>query len=308
MKKKIIFTILLISAYSIQAQIMPLNNEHLLNEFIINPALAGINDNTSISILSRMQWLGLSDAPRSQCVSFDSRIKAKGRYNHTGKLIRKSRIPRTGRVGFGGFVFNDRNKPFSRTVINLAYSYHLKTGKKRQHNLSLGFGVSVFLFGIDNSQFFASDMSDPTLSANENVFVPNLSFGLKYKYKNLFIAASSVHFMPMEIQFSDLRNEVEKNKNQLFIHSGINLSETKKISITPSIIYRSITNQIDANIFVASSKKYSLLISYHSTQSASATLGLKIKKLSIYYSYQFSTGEISNYNNGSQMMMIKYEI
>ena len=288
------------------AQIMPLNNEHLINEFVINPAFAGINDNTNISLLSRIQWLGLSDAPRSQCVSFDTRIKAKGRYNHTGKLIRKSRIPRTGRVGLGAYVFNDINKPFIRTGANFAYAYHLTFGKKRLHDLSLGFGLSIYILGFENSEFFASDMSDPILSENKNLIIPNMNFGLRYKYKKLFIGASAIHLFPQKIQFSDLKNEIEKSKNQIFIHGGINLSETKKINLSPSIIYRSITNQIDANICVTITNKYSLLVSYHTINAISTIIGISLKKISINYSYQFSTGEISNYNNGSQMIAIKY--
>ncbi len=296
---------MLSSVYFLQAQIMPLNNENLLNEFITNPALAGINKTTNISFLSRMQWLGLSEAPRSQCFSFDSRIKAKGRYNHSGKLIRKSRIPRTGRVGFGGFVFNDINKPFSKTGVNLAYAYHLQ---KANHNLSLGLGAAIYLLGHNNSEFIASDMNDPSLRSNENILLPNLNFGLFYKYKNFFLGASALHLLSQTIQFSDVKNEIEKSKNQIFVHSGIIFNEAKKTTLSPSIIYRSISNQFDANIKITRSKKYILSFSYHSTNSASVILGLKIKKLFLHYSYQFPTGSIINYNSGSQMMMINYEL
>ncbi len=287
---------------------MPINNEILLNELIINPAIAGINTNTNISLLSRLQWLGVEDAPRSQCFSFDTRIKTNKKYNHTGEMDSRSRIPRSGRVGLGGFVFNDINEPFRRTGVNFAYAYHLKKGKYLQHNLSFGFGTSFFLFSVDNTEFVATDMNDPAISAKTNLFIPNLSLGLKYNYQNLYLGASAVHFIPIETQFSDIKNEIEKNRNQLFVHAGMNLKEGQKITIMPSILYRTITNQFDANLGIKAAERYTLSVSYHSTKSVSAIAGLRINKIGIYYSYQFSTAKLENYKNSSQMIMINYEL
>ncbi|HIA06874.1 MAG TPA: type IX secretion system membrane protein PorP/SprF, partial [Flavobacteriales bacterium] len=60
------FGFLLSDAYSQQ---LPQYSQYLLNDFVINPAMAGRNDYSLIQSNVRYQWLGFNDAPRTFTVS-----------------------------------------------------------------------------------------------------------------------------------------------------------------------------------------------------------------------------------------------
>src|ERR1700710_1772255 len=62
--KKIIFSIsCILIAASAMAQQKPEYTQYILNQYIINPALTGIENYTDVKISHRHQWVGLQDAP-----------------------------------------------------------------------------------------------------------------------------------------------------------------------------------------------------------------------------------------------------
>ncbi|HNL83547.1 MAG TPA: type IX secretion system membrane protein PorP/SprF, partial [Chitinophagaceae bacterium] len=48
---------------STNAQQRPYYTQYILNNFIVNPAVAGIENYTDVKLSHRMQWVGLQDAP-----------------------------------------------------------------------------------------------------------------------------------------------------------------------------------------------------------------------------------------------------
>jgi type IX secretion system PorP/SprF family membrane protein len=52
-----------LTVYSVNAQQRPYYTQYILNNFIVNPAVAGIENYTDVKISHRMQWVGLQDAP-----------------------------------------------------------------------------------------------------------------------------------------------------------------------------------------------------------------------------------------------------
>ncbi|MFX7804404.1 type IX secretion system membrane protein PorP/SprF, partial [Acinetobacter baumannii] len=52
-----------IVSLSVFAQQRPHYSQYIMNNFIINPAVAGIENYTDVKLSHRMQWVGLQDAP-----------------------------------------------------------------------------------------------------------------------------------------------------------------------------------------------------------------------------------------------------
>src|SRR6476620_11018083 len=65
MKKIICFLVTLQSVSLCFAQQRPQYTQYILNNYIINPALSGIENYTDVKISVRDQWIGLTGAPQT---------------------------------------------------------------------------------------------------------------------------------------------------------------------------------------------------------------------------------------------------
>jgi type IX secretion system PorP/SprF family membrane protein len=61
--KSFLTFILLLSVHSLFSQQRPYYTQYILNNYIINPALAGIENYWDVKISHRHQWVGLNGAP-----------------------------------------------------------------------------------------------------------------------------------------------------------------------------------------------------------------------------------------------------
>ncbi len=78
-------------------------------------------------------WVGMSGSPSTYAASFQTRI-LKNSFISKSTSVRKKIIKPTkgGKVGLGGYIFNDNNGIMKRTGMLLAYSYHIPLGQDRR--------------------------------------------------------------------------------------------------------------------------------------------------------------------------------
>ena len=77
MMRKYFILILLFFAASVHAQQKPHYTQYILNNYILNPALSGIENYGDIKISGRDQWVGLEGAPKTAYISFHMPIGKK---------------------------------------------------------------------------------------------------------------------------------------------------------------------------------------------------------------------------------------
>jgi type IX secretion system PorP/SprF family membrane protein len=63
--KKVCFCLMMVISVSlsVSAQQKPHYTQYIMNQYIINPAITGIETYTDIKISHRQQWVGVQDAP-----------------------------------------------------------------------------------------------------------------------------------------------------------------------------------------------------------------------------------------------------
>ena len=105
MKKLTLLFVSIFMGSMLQAQQLPQLSQFMINDFAINPAIAGMDDYYQIKTSVRNQWVGIEDAPKTTLLS----------------IYGKS----SDHVGLGGSVFNDQVGPTSRAGASLTYAYHL---------------------------------------------------------------------------------------------------------------------------------------------------------------------------------------
>lgn len=302
---KSLLVILLCFCFPGFGQLTPLSNEYVVNPYLINPALAGIDQTTSLKLTSRMQWAGQDGAPRTQSLSYDRRIKAMGRYDHNGKVLRKSGIPRSGRVGLGAYVLNDINNPFRRSGVQLSYAYHLPFKHGNAGQLSFGLSGSLFQHYVNNSDFIPAEGNDPAMSAIETVMMPNLSFGINYLYRKLFISVSALNLYPAKIEhYNEILETVE---NQVYLYSGYQIGNSAVVSFTPALLFRNNPESFDVLGKLTIKEKINLALAWQSIESVYAFFHFKVGNYLLGYSFEYSMAEVQRYNDGTHLVFLGYQ-
>ena len=94
MKKTSLLFVSIFTVSMLYGQQLPQLTQFMINDYAINPAIAGMNDYYQIKTSVRNQWVGIEDAPKTTLLSIYGKSN-----DH---------------VGLGGLVFNDQAGPTSR--------------------------------------------------------------------------------------------------------------------------------------------------------------------------------------------------
>src|SRR5512133_3730820 len=150
-------------AYSQQA---PMYSQYVMNGFLVNPSFAGRDGYTTVNLTVREQWVGMAGAPNTFAASFQTRI-LKNSYISKSTSVRKKLVKPTkgGKVGLGGYIFNDNNGIMRRTGFQAMYAYHITMRQTMGYpnDLALGLSLSAYQFAV-NTEVLIYDVDDPLLN------------------------------------------------------------------------------------------------------------------------------------------------
>lgn len=298
MKKLIvIFTAFVLFGIGVKAQQLPLYSQYMMNAFLLNPAIAGSVDYFPVRLTARQQWVGIKDAPSTQAIS--------GHYLFTNA-----------RVGLGGYLFNDKFGPISRTGIQVCGSYHLPISGETKLSFGLAFKAAQFKF--DQSKLVTIQDDDPAI--NHGVvtkFSPDADFGMYLYNPKFFIGMAGTQLLQLDMKLYNLdsANLDQTEKNQIIRHyfftAGYKFTLSDAFELEPSILVKSTFNtptQLDFNLKTYFKKNYWLGVSYRSSKDICAMIGVKFNKFYVGYAFDYTTSQIKNYSNGSHEILIGFNI
>jgi type IX secretion system PorP/SprF family membrane protein len=100
--RRLFFILLFLLVGSITfGQQLPLFSQYLYNKFLLNPAVAGSDGYTSVSLTAREQWVGYLGAPRTFSFSWQTRMLKKS------FILKQTRIKRQVYRPMGKLVLED---------------------------------------------------------------------------------------------------------------------------------------------------------------------------------------------------------
>src|SRR5215207_9891681 len=147
--KTILLSIALYSIVSAAiAQQKPQYTQYILNNYVLNPALSGIENYTDVKFSARDQWVGLNGAPKTMYFSIHAPI-GKADYktsatsfnvpgeNPRGNAYWENYTASEAHHGVGFYMLNDQTGLYSRFTADVSYAYHI--GLSPRTNLSAGF-------------------------------------------------------------------------------------------------------------------------------------------------------------------------
>ncbi len=327
--KKILLTsaILGMGFFAAVGQQRPHYTQYVLNNYILNPALSGIENYGDVKMSMRDQWVGLDGAPQTYYLTIHGPIGKKDYrttstsyqvpgQNPRGKAYWESYTAAEPHHGAGLTIVNDKTGLYSRFTANATYAYHL--GLSPKTNLYAGFGAGISRVGYDRSKAKLIDPNDPLVIQNSdeiNRIRPDLSFGLWLYSADYFVGLSAQQIIPQKVKFSDDANFAgSKMVPHIFATAGYRFLVNDDINAIPSVMFKYVngspTNpQFDLNIKF----QYRDLMwaggSDRFKDGYAAMVGLNVgNTFNVGYSYDFTTTQLNTVSRGTHELMIGFLI
>jgi type IX secretion system PorP/SprF family membrane protein len=295
------------------AQQAPMYSQYIMNGFLVNPSLAGLDGYTTVNITARQQWVGLRGAPATYAASFQTRL-LKDSYISKSTSVRRKIVRPTkgGNVGLGGYIFNDRNGIMSRTGVNLAYAYHIEMGKSTRtgtpNYLSLGLAATVYQYAIDlGGNLMLRDNNDEFLNNYDRVvFIPDFNFGASYQTDKYYVGFAMSSISRGSIMFAKSGDNKRSELGHYFITGGykIGFPGNPDWGLEPSVLIKSSdmvfkSAQMDITGRVYYKKDYWLGISYRTSDAIVVLLGVTYDRFRFGYAFDMTLTDIRKQSFGS---------
>lgn len=271
------------------AQQLPQYTQYFLNDFTINPAVAGTKDAWVAQSNNRFQWVGITDAPRTYVLSLNGPIRY---YN----------------MGIGGYVFNDITGPTRRAGASVAYAYHIPITEEIKLGLGLTFGV--LSFAIDGSQISLQDQADVAMSnLNQQVIEPDAGAGLHLYSDKFWFGASAPQLLNNDVQFfEDYDETTARLTRHYFLTAGYNFEVVDDLVLQPSVFVKYVDPlpvQFDATLRAIYKNTVWAGVSYRMDDVIGFMMGYNYNdNLMIGYSYDMATSGIQDHTTGSHEVML----
>ncbi|NBC81950.1 MAG: type IX secretion system membrane protein PorP/SprF [Bacteroidetes bacterium] len=296
---------------TVHAQQISLYNQYRLNEFLINPSVAGYDGYTSFNVTAREQWIGLNNPPRTNTFSFQTRL-LKRSFQINQKSVRKNilRKSRSGRVGIGGFIYNDNNGLIRRTGAQFSYAYHVHLGSNQ---LSFGLAGFVYQFNVDVDQIKLRDETAEELAfirKFETTYIPDVGAGVSFTTNQYMLGFSATHLLASRLKID--QSETNKYAERYFYTFGkYRHPLSDNWAMEPMMLVKASEKfQIQgdiSNTFIYNGD-YWFGIGYRTKNSVMALLGFKYDRVYFGYSFDYTFSELTTRSLGSHEFSVALKL
>ena len=281
----------------------PQFSQYLLNPYVINPGITGVEEYLEITASFRNQWTGFDGAPTTATFSFNTPL-----YLLKGELQRSES---ESHQGIGSFIYTDETGPVKQGGFFASYAYHLKISK--DWFLSLGTFAGATQFKYDDSEAILLQNTVDPLVQSLSILNFDMSLGAYLYSDYLFFGLAANRLFNSEIPF-DVQNGIltsdgslERNFN-LLIGSRISLSG--QWEFVPSTLIMAVDGAplqwelgaklIYDNIFWGG-------FGYRGQDALIGIAGLRVSdSFLVSYSYDYSLSAFSGEQTGTHEIILSY--
>lgn len=309
------------------AQQQPHYTQYIINNYIINPAITGIENYTDVKISHRHQWVGLQDAPVTTYLTLhkplgkqDDRTTATSfgmeGENPRGRSYWEDYEAAKPHHGIGLKIINDRTGPINRFAGYVSYAYHL--GISARTSIAAGFEAGIRNISLDRSKldFGQANPIDPAVyNSNEiNQLKPDFGAGIWVYSGDYFIGLSAQQIIPQTVYFSDNRVTQEQGKlvPHLFLTGGYRFFLSDDVSMLPSVMLKYVQPtpaQLDFNTKFQYRDLLWIGASYRMDDGFAGMLGVNVSNtFNISYAYDYTTSNLNTVSKGTHEIVLGFLI
>lgn len=302
-KKAPAILLLLFVLTTVDGQQLPIYSQYLYNKFLINPAVAGSDGYTSVNLTAREQWVGYSGAPRTFSFSAQTRLLKKSYILKQSKLRREVFRPKTdGRIGFGGYVFSDKNGLIQRTGFQLSYAYHLWIQNSTQFSLGLAF--TGYHYKINEKEIDFEDPNEPWMNNNlrRGMFVPDATFGAYLLNAKYSFGFSADQLFEASGRIAGNAYKDFRMNRHYYMFGSYDFIPDRNVTIQPSFLLKmsdQLKPEADMGVTYIYDQDFWAGLAYRTSGAVIATLGVKYERTFIGYAFDFTMQEIQKVTYGT---------
>lgn len=316
------YSLLFVAVFGAVAQQRPHYTQYILNQYIINPAVAGIENYTDVKLSHRHQWVGILDAPVTTYATIHGSIgKDDSRTNPTtflpegdnprGKAYWQQYTSAKPHHGWGFTMINDRTGPLNRFSVYGTYAYHLGIGPRT--SLSGGISVGLTNNALNTSKLLFDNPIDPAVAGSGvlNRIRPDLAAGLWLYSADFFAGVSAQQIINQGLEFSNgTLTTGRKTYPHLFLTAGYKLYVSEDFSFIPSAVLRYVQPLplgVDLNAKLQYRDRLWMGAAYRVNDGISGMLGVNISNVfNIGYAYDYTTSRLQNFTRGTHEIVLGF--
>jgi type IX secretion system PorP/SprF family membrane protein len=294
------------------AQQVPMYSQYVMNGFLINPSFAGRDGYTTVNLTVREQWVGMAGAPSTYAVSGQTRL-LKNSYISKSTSVRKKLVKPTkgGKVGLGGYIFNDNNGIMKRTGAQAAYAYHIQMGQSGGYpnDLALGLALTAYQFSI-NTDGLIYDPDDPILNSyDRSVFITDFNFGASFTTSKYYVGLAMTNLLRGSLIFGDTSATKRNELGHFFLTGGYKFPLNNDFTLEPAafikssdMLFKSVQMDLTARVFYKDN--YWAGLSWRTNDALIMLMGLKYDRFIFAYAFDFTLTDIRKQSMGTHELTL----
>ena len=309
-------TVLMLIVGTAFPQQVPMYSQYIMNGFLINPSFAGRDGYTTVNLTVREQWVGMQGSPSTYAASFQTRL-LKNSYISKSTSVRKKLIKPTkgGKVGLGGYIFNDNNGIMRRTGFQATYAYHISMGRTQgiPNNLAFGLAMTGYQYFV-NTEGLIYEPNDPLINSfDRSIFVTDFNFGASYTTAKYYAGFAMTNLLRGNLIFGDTSSVNRNEMGHFFLTGGIKFPINNDWTVEPSgfikssdMLFKSIQMDLTGRVYFKDD--YWAGLSYRTGDAIIMMLGLKYDRFYFSYAFDFTLTDIraSTYGTHEFSMAVKF--
>ncbi len=289
----LVLMVIVVSFTNVKAQLDVQISQYWAIPTYYNPAASGMGEKINVTALSRLQWIGVNNAPSTFFVTADMPIEFFER-NH----------------GIGVVVNNDKAGLFSSTSFGLQYAYKLKMWNGE---LSLGLRVGMISQAFDGTKVEIPETPDhnPSDEAIPQTNVTGMGFdagfGAFYKHKYFDISLSSSHLTAPSIELDE--KSIVKIPRVFYLSAGGNIMlKNPLFEVYPSVMLKTTMQftQFEASMRMRYNKMFWGGMSYRVNDAVVVMIGGEFKSIRVGYAYDIGASALAKVSGGSHEVFASY--
>lgn len=264
-----------------------------LHPVLINPGATAHHQGQNLLVNYRNTWATFQGSPKTVTLSYDGLL--------------------TDRLGIGVIAFQDKFGALNTTKGQLSFSYIIKSTTNQ-----IGFGLSAEYikhglnnFGVDNEILEPGDnLINARRAGTEYI---DASFGVYGIYNDQFIYGIALPSL-ISSRLDETTGDAERDLG-FILNVGYKVeNSTTGISLTPSIIMKklnSVPTHLDLNLklgFLEDKLIGGVNYRLGAEKNLGFLIGLQVERLGFYYSYNVSSLQFQDHNNGSHELTAKLSL
>lgn len=311
---------------SLSAQQRPHYTQYIMNNYIVNPAIGGIENYVDVKLSMRNQWVGIEGAPRTMYATVHGPIGKKDYRGSATSFDMKGQNPR-GREYWSNYTAAEPHHGLGLTAINYStgyinrstayatYSYH--QGLTGTTSLAAGFGLGFSSFNINRSKITLATAFDPAIgdaTSNLTKIKPELNAGLWLYSSRYFLGLSAQQIIPVRVNLVDSSAFKSTLVPHLFLTAGYRFFISEDFTALPSTMIRYVAGlpvSVDINFKAQYRDLFWLGGNFRNGDGFSGMVGLNIAQtLNVSYAYDLNRGKylLSTMNRGTHEIVLGFTL